>query len=179
MIKKLTPFIFLLVGLGGGVAAGLVLAPSEKEVDAGEKTTSDLSEEKSTKKTAKSETKKANKSGEGEKKEGSGAYEYLKLTKQFVVPVVESDRIAALVTMSLSLEVTPGMTESLYAVEPKLRDRFLQVLFDHANTGGFNGNFTHSGNLDVLRKALLDEARKDLGDDVSKVLIMSVSRQDT
>jgi hypothetical protein len=30
-----------------------------------------------------------------------------------------------------------------------------------------------------LRKSLLEVAKKDLGDDVSKVLIMSVSRQDT
>ncbi|MCG7521705.1 flagellar basal body-associated FliL family protein [Ruegeria sp. Ofav3-42] len=176
MIKKLIPFIFLLLGLGGGIATGLILAPSAKEAEAGDKTTSDPKGKKSEEKASKSEPLKA---GKGDKKEGSGAYEYLKLTKQFVIPVVESDRIAALVTMSLSLEVTPGMTESLYAVEPKLRDRFLQVLFDHANTGGFDGNFTQSDNLDVLRKALLGEARKDLGDDVSKVLIMSVSRQDT
>jgi hypothetical protein len=30
-----------------------------------------------------------------------------------------------------------------------------------------------------LRKSLLEEAKKELGEDVSKVLIMSVNRQDT
>jgi hypothetical protein len=53
------------------------------------------------------------------------------------------------------------------------------VIFDHANIGGFNGRFTESGNLGVLRKALLEVARKDLGDNVSQVLIMSINRQDS
>ncbi|WP_377181182.1 flagellar basal body-associated protein FliL [Ruegeria arenilitoris] len=101
------------------------------------------------------------------------------MTKQFVVPVVEKNEISALVTMSLSLETRPGISEEFYEIEPKLRDGFLQVLFDHANIGGFDGEFTQSDNLEVLRKSLLEVARKDLGDDVSRVLIMSVSRQDT
>nr|WP_217354684.1 flagellar basal body-associated FliL family protein [Ruegeria atlantica] len=170
------PVVFLFVGLGGGIAAGVFVGPSGKVADAASETSAISKKEKSKEKDTKAKVEKAVK---GAKKEGMSTYEYLKLTKQFVVPVVESDRIAALVTMSLSLEVTPGMAEPFYAVEPKLRDRFLQVLFDHANTGGFDGNFTHSDNLAVLREALLDEARKDLGDDVSKVLIMSVNRQDT
>ncbi len=84
-----------------------------------------------------------------------------------------------MVMMSLSLEVVPGISDSFYSIEPKLRDRFLQVLFDHANTGGFGGNFTNSDNLSVLRKSLLNVARKEMGDGVTKVLITSVNRQDT
>ncbi|MFY2823278.1 flagellar basal body-associated protein FliL [Ruegeria sp. MALMAid1280] len=166
-MKKVLPVIFLLVGLGAGIGAGVMLSPSEsKEAAKQEKA------EKSKEKPAKVKDGKA---GENDK---PSDYEYLKLTKQFVVPVVDSERIEALVTMSLSLEITPGMTEAFYAVEPKLRDGFLQVMFDHANTGGFDGAFTESDNLKVLRKALLETARRDLGDDVSQVLIMSVSRQD-
>ncbi|MES0826704.1 flagellar basal body-associated FliL family protein [Ruegeria sp. SCP11] len=168
-MMKLLPVVFLLVGLGAGIGAGVVLAPPGE-----------------TKEDAKQEDTKAEKLNENsdEKKDNAGKkdeqsdYEYLKLTKQFVVPVVDTDRIAALVTMSLSLEVTPAMTEAFYAREPKLRDGFLQVMFDHANSGGFDGAFTDSDNMNVLRKALLETARKDLGDDVSQVLIMSVSRQD-
>ncbi len=168
-MKKLLPVVSLLVGLAAGIGAGVVLAPLG-----------------GTKEDAKQEDTKAEKVNESsdEKKDKAGKkyeqsdYEYLKLTKQFVVPVVDTDRIAALVTMSLSLEVTPGKTEDFYALEPKLRDGFLQVMFDHANSGGFDGAFTDSDNMNVLRKALLETARKDLGDDVSQVLIMSVSRQD-
>ncbi len=159
---KLLPIVFLVAGLAAGVGAGIALTPSgkaEDHVDAPPKPKADGPEP-----------------GKGD---APDAHEYLKLTKQFVVPVVADDAISALVTMSLSLEVRPGIAEAFYEVEPKLRDRFLQVLFDHANSGGFDGAFTRSDNLAALRKALLEVAQKDLGQDVSQVLIMSVSRQDT
>nr|WP_170351889.1 MULTISPECIES: flagellar basal body-associated protein FliL [Ruegeria] len=164
-MKKLLPVVFLLIGLGAGIGAGVVFAPSGEPKEAA----------KQEKPKAKAEKPKET---SAKKKDTQSDYEYLKLTKQFVVPVVDADRIAALVTMSLSLEITPGMTEAFYALEPKLRDGFLQVMFDHANTGGFDGAFTESDNMSVLRKALLETARKDLGDDVFQVLIMSVNRQD-
>ena len=96
-----------------------------------------------------------------------------------MIPVVKRDRISALVTISLGLEVPSGMGEALYPAEPKLRDEFLQVLFDHANMGGFDGAFTQSDRLDTLRRALLDVSRQILGDDVHRVLILSIARQDT
>ena len=158
---KLLPIIFLIIGLAAGVGAGIALAPAEKTDD---KAGSDQKPKDDKKKPSNDEP---------------SSHEYLKLTKQFVVPVVADEEISALVTMSLSLEVRPGIAEAFYEIEPKLRDRFLQVLFDHANIGGFDGAFTRSDNLAALRNALLEVARKDLGDDVSQVLIMSVSRQDT
>lgn len=166
MIRKLLPFVFLVAGLAAGVGAGLTLAPSTAESDA-PKAEADHGEPDKT---------KADKSKKDDKAE---AYEYLKLTKQFVIPVVADDEITALVTMTLSLEANPGIAEAFYDMEPRLRDGFLQVLFDHANIGGFDGTFTTSDNLAVLRKSLLEVARKDLGQDVSRVLIMSVNRQDT
>jgi len=168
VVAKLIPVIFLIVGLGAGIGAGLAFAPAKKpETAAAEEQA--VKEDKATgKKTGKSKEK-------GEAK----SFEYLKMTKQFVVPVVKDDQIEAMVTLSLSLEANPAITETYYAIEPKLRDGFLQVLFDHANTGGFDGAFTESGNLDVLRKSLLEVARKEFGDDVSKVLILSVNRQDS
>ncbi len=166
MIKKLLPVIFLVIGTGAGIGAGTFLGSGEtkKETEGTEK--------------VEKETKEKPAKDKGKKGEGGG-FDYLKLTKQFVVPIVEDEEISALVTMSLSLEANSAITETFYAIEPKLRDGFLQVLFDHANTGGFDGAFTHSDNLSTLRKSLLEVAKKDLGDDVSKVLIMSVSRQDT
>ncbi|QFT74789.1 flagellar basal body-associated protein FliL [Ruegeria sp. THAF33] len=168
MVAKLIPVILLIVGLGAGIGAGLVLAPAKKpETAVAEKEA--VKEDKSAgKKTGKSKEK-----GKGE------SFGYLKMTKQFVVPVVKDDQIEAMVTLSLSLEANPAITETYYAIEPKLRDGFLQVLFDHANTGGFDGTFTESGNLDVLRNSLLEVARKEFGDNVSKVLILSVNRQDS
>lgn len=105
--------------------------------------------------------------------------DYAKLNNQFVVPVLAEGRVAAMVILSLSLEIAPGTAESVYAAEPKLRDAFLRVLFDHANAGGFRGSFTDGSNLVVLRQALGETAMAVLGDTVRAVLITDIVRQDS
>ncbi len=60
-----------------------------------------------------------------------------------------------------------------------MRDSFLQVLFDHANAGGFDGAFTEAGAMDQLRGALREVAQRDLGEELVKdVLILEIARQD-
>jgi hypothetical protein len=83
------------------------------------------------------------------------------------------------VILSLSLEIAQGNRERVYEMEPKLRDGFLSVLFNHANAGGFRGAFTQSGNLEALRRALLESAHKALGPEVSDILIADIVRQDS
>jgi hypothetical protein len=110
--------------------------------------------------------------------ETSNVPDYVKLSNQFVVPVVEGGRVAAMVILSLTLEVPPGASEGIYAREPKLRDAFLQVLFDHANAGGFRGAFTDGANLILLRRALLEVGQKVSDGVVKDVLIADIVRQD-
>jgi len=176
-MKRIVPIVFLVAGLGVGMAAGVFLAPSDLPDGQTSINRSDGDEDDT-----RTDAKEPDKPWEGhgtKENDTDGAFEYLKMTKQFVVPVVRSDEIEALVTLSLSLETRPGLSQEFYDIEPKLRDAFLQVLFDHANMGGFDGEFTRSDNLGVLRRSLLEVAKKDLGDDVNRILIMSVSRQDT
>jgi len=104
--------------------------------------------------------------------------EYVKLNNQFIVPIVEEGRVASMVVLSLSLEVDTGQRETVYAREPKLRDAFLQVLFDHANSGGFSGNFTTGTKMRHLSKALNEVGRKVLGAILTDVLIIDIVRQD-
>jgi hypothetical protein len=104
--------------------------------------------------------------------------EYAKLNNQFIVPVVTDGEVAALVVLSLSVEVAAGEKETVFVHEPRLRDAFLQVLFDHANTGGFDGAFTSSPNMRILREELRREATATLGELASDVLIVDIVRQD-
>ena len=174
MLRKLFPLLLALVGLGGGVAAGLVLRPTAESTDH----TADGAEPAAS---------DAHGDASAEDPEGSGhevvpedgAPEYVKMNNQFVVPVVEEGRVAAMVVLSLSLEMEPGNTEAVYQREPKLRDAFLQVLFDHANTGGFSGSFTDGSNLVVLRTSLKEAAALVLGSVVNDVLITDIARQDS
>ncbi|MBE0413785.1 flagellar basal body-associated FliL family protein [Yoonia sp.] len=105
--------------------------------------------------------------------------EYAKLNNQFIVPVVKDGKIAALVVLSLNLEVAAGSRTAVFATEPKLRDSFLQAMFDHANNDGFSGNFTSGEKMFALRKDLLRRAKDIIGAEVTDVLITDIVRQDT
>ena len=110
--------------------------------------------------------------------EETATTDFVKMNNQFVVPLVDHEAIAALVVMSISLEVPVGGSEAVYQREPKLRDAFLQVLFNHANSGGFDGAFTAGPNMQTLRTALGEVARAELGANVLDVLITDIARQD-
>jgi hypothetical protein len=160
MLRKLLPVLLVLVGCGAGAAAGILLRPA---APAAEDAAADAPD-------------KAEAHAEDAEEP---QLEYVKLNNQFVVPVMSDGRVSSLVVVSLSLEVTPGQVERVYEMEPKLRDGMLQVLFDHANSGGFNGSFTDGANLVLLRKALLEAALRIFGKDVTDVLIVDILRQDT
>lgn len=151
MIAKILPILLVLIGLGAGLGAGLFLRPASEPVE--------VKEEKS--------------------EEAPAISEFVKLNNQFVIPVVEQGRVSALVIISLSVEVTLGATEAVFTQEPKLRDAMLQIMFDHANAGGFKGVFTDGANLIVLRRALTESAQKIMGDVIKDVLISDLSRQDS
>lgn len=104
--------------------------------------------------------------------------EFVKINNQFVIPIVSDEKVSALVVLSLSLEVSTGNREAVYQREPKLRDEFLQVMFNHANTGGFDGVFTQTSRLTHLRRALREVATSILGEVVHDVLVTNIVRQD-
>lgn len=149
-MRKLFPLLLALIGLGVGIGAGTALRPAPDHA--------------------------AEPAAEAPPPEHQP--DYVKLNNQFIVPVVEGGRVTAMVIMALSLEVAQGSGETVYAREPKLRDAFLQVMFDHANAGGFRGAFTDGANLILLRRALLEAAKTTMGDMVSDVLIADIARQD-
>lgn len=155
MIRKLIPILLALIGLGAGLGVGLFLRPPPQNPAEAEKAAEAVAEEEVL------------------------PPEYVKLNNQFVVPVLEGGQVASMVVMSLSLEVVQGNTETVYSREPKIRDAFLQVLFDHANTGGFRGSFTDGSNLVLLRRALNEKAVGILGEIVTDVLITEIARQDS
>lgn len=175
MLGKLIPLLIALIGLGGGIGAGLALRPAPEPALAEDGacpcdcTAADASLH---------ETAAAGHDAAAEEGDHETTTDFVKMNNQFVIPVVTQDAIAALVVMSISLEVPTGSSEAVYQREPKLRDAFLQVLFDHANAGGFDGAFTAGPNMQTLRSALGEVARRQLGTNVIDVLITDIARQD-
>lgn len=155
-MAKLLPIILLIVGAAVGGGAGMFLKPEEPvcEEEPCEEVVAEVEVETEEEPT------------------------YLAMKSQFVVPVIKDELVKSLVVMSISLEIAPDSTEFVFSREPKLRDTFLQVLFDHAHVGGFNGAFTESGRLSILRVALLEAAHSVVGDEVSDILITDIVRQE-
>jgi flagellar protein FliL len=158
-MRKLLPILLSLIGLGTGVGAGVMLRPAPPETEA------HAVPDEETHVTATDAE--------------ASPLEFVKLNNQFIVPVVDRARISALVILSIGFEVDPGVGETVYSREPKLRDAMLQVLFSHANAGGFDGAFTEARTLGTLRSALLETAQATVGPGVKGVLISDLVRQDS
>ena len=167
---KLLPIIFALIGVGAGIGAGVMLKPEPVVVDASACVPGTEG--------VHAEPPHTEVAHDVDAEGDEIVPEYVKMHNQFVIPVVEDGKMAALVVLSISLEVSPGGKEATFQREPKLRDGFNQVLFDHANAGGFNGVFTSSNNMILLRDALYEIAVKVAGPVVKDVLIAEIVRQD-
>ncbi|SFB05385.1 hypothetical protein SAMN05421688_2593 [Poseidonocella pacifica] len=165
-MKKLLPILLAIIGIGSGVGAGIMLKPSHEPVVAENPCESPEFPDE------------VHEAVATEPEEAPQGVEYAEMSNQFIVPVVLNDKVTSMVVMTLSIEVPEGMSEEIYAREPKLRDKFLQIMFDYANMGGFKGNFTAASTLEPLRAMLITQAKRLLPGVASDVLILDIIRQD-
>lgn len=156
-MTALLPIIIIVIGIAAGVGGGLALRPT---IAASTEGVEDDHAESS------------------HGAESNANVSYVKLNKQFVVPVVKEGLVRALVVLTISLEVEPSLETEIYDKEPKLRDALLSVMFLHANSGGFEGQFTGGEVMKDLRGSMLDAARELFGSDVHQVLVTNILRQD-
>ncbi|MGH1577987.1 flagellar basal body-associated FliL family protein [Planktotalea sp.] len=167
MLKKLIPVLLILVFSGAGIAAGLMLKP-DPDVKLADH---DPCGEDPNAEAENAEEKEAS-------KPENVSFEYVKLSNQFIVPVIKGDLVKSVAVVALSLEVAEGAKDKVYAVEPKVRDVFLQALFDHASLGGFDGAFATTENLLRMRRSLKEAGTAVLGDILNDVLVTDIARQD-
>lgn len=187
MKKLILPIILALIGLGGGVGAGFALRPaSDAKVEINpcgdgtkDETAADHAGAEASPDAVEGAGADVATAESGDHEGDPPAKEYVKLNNQFIVPVVQDSKVKSLILLSVSIEVKFGFSEKIYGMEPKLRDAFLQVLFDHANAGGFDGDYTAANAMDSLRMALFETARKAAGSVVTGVLITDIVRQDS
>ncbi|MEM9317778.1 MAG: flagellar basal body-associated FliL family protein [Pseudomonadota bacterium] len=180
MLRILIPIVLLLLGVGGGIGAGIVLGGSDAEMASDEYAAGGEAE------TYEAEESSYDDEGSSDSYEtdapvqpgSSDNLEYVRLNNQFVVPVVRDAAVRSLVVMSLTVEIESGQAEYVFTREPRLRDAFLRVMFSHANAGGFDGAFTSPTSLNPLRSGLRDAAFDVLGSTVNDVLIVDIVRQD-
>ena len=167
-MRKLLPLFLALFGIGAGVTAGFVMKPELPADDVAMEQGNPCGDI----------ALMAQGDAVTQPDQDPSTREYVKMNNQFIVPVVVEERVRALVVLSLSVDIEKGHSQTVFDREPKLRDALLQVLFNHANIGGFQGAFTENANMAVLRRALKDAGQSVLGKVVNDVLITDLARQD-
>lgn len=175
MLRLLLPLALGLLGAAGGAGAALYFAPEEAPDEVA--TPESLAEDASA--PCGPGLSSASLEAPPEAPPTEGTTEFARMSNQFIVPVMQGGKVDALIVMSLTIEVSAGGSEAVHEREPRLRTSFLQAMFNHANSGGFEGNFTTSRNLEVLRETLLQRAREVIGPPVRDVLITEMVRQDS
>jgi hypothetical protein len=174
-MKLILPILLAVLGLVGGAGAGWYLKPGE--VLEAPPCLDDHGNE-APPETCESDEKIDPHEAEHAPSDGPDASQFITLDRQFIVPIVSEDRVSAMMVLTLNLEVAPGRMEKAFRNEPKLRDVMLRALFEHAYTGGFNGDFTAEHVVRELRGNLLAAGREIIGNDLRSVLIADMIRQD-
>jgi hypothetical protein len=181
-MKALMPVVIAVLGLGVGVGAGLALKPApEAETACAPEAAAEASAEggeAAPEPCPPAEADPFAPVAEADKKPAA-ELAYVPIDKPFVVPVFAGEKVIAMVVVSLSVETETEAAHAVEAVEPRLRDSFLKVMFRHANSGGFDGSFTSGRKMDDLKSALLQAAREVMPDaPVEEVLITEIARQE-
>lgn len=150
-----------MLGIGGGVGAGLFLAPPPEPEEI-----------------AASDGAAPSEADEEPADPVVTGVEYINLSSQFIVPLLVDGKVDAIIVLAIGLEVVEGSMQTVLSSEPKIRAAFLQSLFNHANNGGFSGNFTAFSAMETLRRELVQVSKAIAGKSVNDVLILDVVRQD-
>lgn len=164
MIRKIIPLALPLVALVGGAVAGDMLRAPDPA-------TAEHPEE-------------AKPAGDGHAA-ATGAHDaapageaaWFQFPTQFFVPLVRQGDLQDVMILTLTVQTDSSSLAALAKKEHSLRDAMLRALMIHANTGGFDGNFTADRNLATLREALLQAARATTDLPVTAVLIEDIVRQ--
>ncbi len=173
-MKLLMPIGIAILGLGVGVGAGVALKPQPEEQAAVEPVACAEGDETCTPEAPDPFAPVA-----VAKPKIEGETLNVPMDKPFVVPIFKDDRVVAMIVASIAMDIQSTGATAAEAVQPRLRDTFLGVMFQHANSGGFDGTFTEGRKMSDLRSALLGAAQTVFGETaVYDVLITDIVRQD-
>ncbi|WP_410218783.1 hypothetical protein [Paracoccus sp. (in: a-proteobacteria)] len=107
----------------------------------------------------------------------AGEPAYFTFPTQFFVPLTRQGDMRGMMILTLTLQTDGADLAALARKEHILRDALLRQLMIHANTGGFDGNFTAERSLAPLRAALLKTAQEASDQKATAVLIEDIARQ--
>ena len=122
---------------------------------------------------------KSNSHGGGHGSSGSsGNVSYFRFSREFVVPVLEDDRVASLVILNINLEVDSSISASLFSQEPKLRDNIMSTLIALSGDGDTFRNITQVESYESVRSMVLMNLKSVVPNGIENVLIVDMAKQD-
>ncbi|TJZ92605.1 hypothetical protein FA743_06990 [Paracoccus gahaiensis] len=180
MIRKLIPLALPVLALVGGAFGGDMLrgpAPAEEgahDAAEGEDTTAgpDATEEH-----ASAEDQGESGGHDAGDQSAGGDAGWFTFPTQFFVPLVRQGDMRDIMILTLTLQTDAASAPALATKEHALRDALLRALMIHANTGGFDGNYTADRNLALLRESLLKAGQTVTDLPLTAVLIEDIARQ--
>ena len=192
-MKKFFPLLIPVVALVGGVAVGEMLRPAPEDVghaaavapadghggDA-ESPADDHAVQETSGHAAPAPTgdhAAASDHGGGHGGEAVPAEGWFTFPSQFFVPLMRNGDMGAVMILTLTIETPGAELAAMEQQEHRLRDALLRELLIHANTGGFDGNFTSEARLAPLRERLHKAAQASTDLTVKAVLIEDIARQ--
>ena len=184
MIKKiLSPVSLVFAVVLGGVSADFMRNKSAYIGGSASSTIPSYDNKKPSKNNTKKKNKKDNikdkEQGDNSKlNSASGDTSYMKFKRQFVIPIMDRDKIQSLVIMNINLELDKDAPQSAYTLEPKLRDAIMRELLALSHTGAFSDDLTSTETYNKLRNSLLTASQAVMKKGVKNVLILDLMRQD-
>lgn len=103
---------------------------------------------------------------------------YLKFKRQFVIPVLGTDGVEALILLNIAISLEDDAKDDMFNHEPKFRDAFIRELLQMSDAGYFDAELTAPSTYEAMRESLLRAAREITAEGVSDVLILDFARQD-
>ncbi|PKP83102.1 MAG: hypothetical protein CVT79_03385 [Alphaproteobacteria bacterium HGW-Alphaproteobacteria-18] len=122
--------------------------------------------------------KKAKKDGHGASSSSSGAV-YFKFSREFVVPIIQHEKVVSLVILNINIEADAASSDKLFSQEPVLRDVVMTTLIEISGDGRTFQSMTSIENYETLRSLLLGALQKKFPSiGIKNVLILDIARQD-
>ena len=175
MLQKLLPVIIIAVaGVAGGGGGYLMKSMTAAKTPAGGEDSAHAETQDSH--DDKKDKKKAGHGG-GHDGEDASATNYMKFSRQFVVPVVHGGRPKSMVVLDINIVVDGSYDEGVYSLEPRLRDAFLARLLALSSEGMLPEMLEDMDKLLYLKAALLEESRKIMGEAALDVLVLDLGIQ--
>ncbi|WP_158535271.1 flagellar basal body-associated FliL family protein [Hyphomonas pacifica] len=123
--------------------------------------------------------KKAGKDGKSKHGEAAaGEVTFYKFSREFVVPMIEDDRVKSLVILNLNLEIDTSISQELFSKEPVLRDNIMTTLVKLSSGGKTMDSITDVDNYETLRSMILRNLQNEIPEGIHNVLILDMARQD-